>query len=138
MTRPSLPPDYVAGLRVLIESIPPGRVIAYSDAAEAIGYGSGRHSAAALAGGLVPGVPWWRVIRADGSIVERLAPEAWRRWAEEGTPLMPDGKRVRMALARWRADDDVLRAVDAAIEAASAQRVHPSCLTGLHDKSSRT
>jgi alkylated DNA nucleotide flippase Atl1 len=136
--RVALPEQYLAGLRVLVTSIPEGRVIAYSDAATVIGYGSGRHSAAALSAGLLEGTPWWRVIRTDGTITGDLAGTAARHWHEEGTPLKTVSKRgargeqsggscvrVDMRFARWSPPDDVLRAVDAAIDDAAPLECPP-------------
>lgn len=118
--RVSFPPEFVAGLRALISEIPPGRVIAYSDAAAAIGYGTGRHSAAALSAGLLGDCPWWRVIRADGTLVADLLPAARIRWEAEGTPLA-SRDRVNMDSARWRPAPDVLERVDRVIDDAAAR-----------------
>ncbi len=59
--------------------------------------GAPRLSARLLSGDLLPdGLPWWRVVRADGSLAvgeeQRL-----RLWAE-GVPFK--GERVDMAVAR--------------------------------------
>ena len=46
-------------------------------------------------------VPWWRVLRADGTPLaghERRALAAYRR---ERTPMRPGGERVDMRRARW-------------------------------------
>jgi alkylated DNA nucleotide flippase Atl1 len=83
----------------LIERIPPGKVMAYGDIAEFLGEGGPRQVGKVMStwGG---GVPWWRVVHADGSAA---APDHLRRcldhWREEGTPLR--GERVNMRLARW-------------------------------------
>jgi alkylated DNA nucleotide flippase Atl1 len=47
------------------------------------------------------GVPWWRVIRADGRPLPGHERRALERYAAEGTPLRPDGTRVDMRRARW-------------------------------------
>lgn len=51
----------------------------------------------ALYGG---GVPWWRVLRADGTHAPGLE-EGLRKLRAEGTPLRAGGTRVDMARARW-------------------------------------
>ena len=47
------------------------------------------------------GVPWWRVIRADGKPAPQVAAEGLRRLRREGVPLTPSGERVDWRLARW-------------------------------------
>ena len=44
-------------------------------------------------------VPWWRVVRADGSPARGHEGEALRRLAAEGTPLR--GPRVVLVEARY-------------------------------------
>jgi alkylated DNA nucleotide flippase Atl1 len=36
-------------------------------------------------------VPWWRVVRADGSLPPSHHDEARQRYLQEGTPLRPSG-----------------------------------------------
>lgn len=45
-------------------------------------------------------VPWWRVVRADGSLPAHLADDARSHHLAEGTPLRPSG-RVDLAAAFW-------------------------------------
>jgi alkylated DNA nucleotide flippase Atl1 len=86
-------------LRV-VESIPPGRVMSYGDVAEYLGSGGPRQVGQVMARG-TGDLPWWRVIRADGSPPPGLEDECVQRWREEGVPLRPDGRRADMPLARW-------------------------------------
>lgn len=83
----------------LVEAVPPGRVTTYGDLAEMVGRGGPRQVGAVLArhGG---GVPWWRVVRADGRPADGLAERALRRLGDEGVPVR--GGRVRLVSARWR------------------------------------
>ena len=37
------------------------------------------------------GMPWWRVVRADGSLPPSHQDEARQSYLEEGTPLRPSG-----------------------------------------------
>ncbi len=94
------PTPYVERVLDLVERIPPGRVMSYGDVAEYLGAGGPRQVGRVMAryGG---GVPWWRVIRADGSPPPGHEREALRRYRAEGTPLRPSGDRVDMRLARW-------------------------------------
>jgi len=47
------------------------------------------------------GVPWWRVLRVDGSFAPEVFARAVRHHRDEGTPMRPDGERVDMRLSRW-------------------------------------
>lgn len=93
-------PDLVSDILDIVETIPPGRVMTYGDVAACVGRGGPRQVGATMArwGGAVP---WWRVLRADGSPPpghERRAVEEYRA---EGTPMRPDGVRVDLRRARW-------------------------------------
>ena len=46
-------------------------------------------------------VPWWRVVRADGSLPPHLVVDAQREWAREKTPVKRG--RVDVAAALWTA-----------------------------------
>ncbi len=48
-------------------------------------------------------VPWWRVVRADGSLPPSHGDEARQHYLAEGTSLRPSG-RVDIAAALWLAD----------------------------------
>ena len=75
MTRPGddggPPPvdDFASSVLDVVDSIPPGRVMSYGDIAEYVGQGGPRQvgQVMALWGG---GVPWWRVVRADGALAK--------------------------------------------------------------------
>ncbi|MDP9417716.1 MAG: MGMT family protein [Actinomycetota bacterium] len=88
----------------LVERIPAGRVMSYGDVAEELGAGGPRQVGAVLAayGG---GVPWWRVLRADGTPAPHLATRALERLRAEAVPVSADGSRVVMPLARWDPGD---------------------------------
>ena len=81
-----------------VEQIPAGRVMSYGDVAEFAGSRSPRLVGRVLAreGG---GVPWHRVLRADGSCADHLRTEQLARLRAERVPVA-DG-RVDMARARW-------------------------------------
>jgi len=88
----------------VVDAIPPGMVMSYGDVAEYLGAGGPRQVGRVMAlwGG---GVPWWRVIRADGSPPPGHERAALARYREEGTPVRAgaDGRpaRVDMRRARW-------------------------------------
>ncbi len=74
-----------------VRTIPPGRVTTYGDLCP----GAPRRAGAALARNEDPGVPWQRVVRADGSLAKG---ERQRRLLEaEDVPFR--GARVDMRAA---------------------------------------
>lgn len=93
-------PPYAERVLEVVESIPAGKVMAYGDVAEYLAEGGPRQVGWVMAryGG---GVPWWRVIRADGSPPPRKEEAALRHYRVERTPLRPAGDRVDMRHARW-------------------------------------
>ncbi|QDY78909.1 MGMT family protein [Streptomyces qinzhouensis] len=100
-------PDYAERVLEITERIPPGRVMTYGDVAEWLGEGGPRQvgRVMALFGGAVP---WWRVVRADGTVLPGHEPEALVHYRTEGTPLRAappsaDGHvpRIDMRRARW-------------------------------------
>ena len=92
------PTPYAERVLDLVERIPPGRVLAYGDISELLGEGGPRivGRVMALYGG---GVPWHRVVRADGSPAAGHEAEATARLEAEGVPMSHG--RVVMVEARW-------------------------------------
>ncbi len=91
---------YVEQVLALVESIPPGRVMTYGDVAEWVGAGGPRQVGAVMSG-YGGGVPWWRIVRADGRPADCHEGEALRRLTGEGTPLRGGAERVDLRRARW-------------------------------------
>lgn len=94
--------EYVEAVLAVVEQIPPARVMSYGAIAEVVGVGGPRQvgRVMALEGG---GVPWWRVVRADGGLPLCHDGEALARHRSEGTPLRASG-RVDMDAAAWFPD----------------------------------
>ena len=98
------PDEYAELVLECVEQVPRGQVTTYGAIAEAVGAvlgGGGPRqvgSVLALQGG---GVPWWRVVRADGSLPPSHDAQARQSYLEEGTPLRPSG-RVDLARALFR------------------------------------
>ena len=93
---------YVEAVLRVVEAIPPGRVVSYGAVAAAVRRGGPRQVGRVMAtyGGTVP---WWRVVRADGTLPPSHA-RARHRYQAEGTPLIrgEDGQvRVDMTRASW-------------------------------------
>jgi alkylated DNA nucleotide flippase Atl1 len=91
--------EYVEAVLSIVEHIPRGRVTTYGAIAEALGKGGPRQVGAVMAAYGGP-VPWWRVVRADGSLPPSHDHKARQAYLEEGTPLRPSG-RVDLARASW-------------------------------------
>jgi alkylated DNA nucleotide flippase Atl1 len=91
--------EYVEAVLTLVEQVPRGRVTTYGALADAVGYGGPRRVGRVMAthGG---SVPWWRVVRADGSLPPSHDDEARVHYLEEGTPFRASG-RVDVARAGW-------------------------------------
>lgn len=91
---------YLDDVGPLVDAIPLGRVLTYGDVAGITGWGAPRAVGAVMAEhGLE--LPWWRVVRADGSLVAGLLGRAKVHWVDEGTPLARGGQAVDLTLARW-------------------------------------
>jgi alkylated DNA nucleotide flippase Atl1 len=90
---------YVERVLHIVEWIPRGQVASYGDIAEMVGVAGPRQVGRVMAiyGG---GVPWWRVVRADGRPARGLEARALELLRQEGTPLR--GDRVELRLARFR------------------------------------
>lgn len=93
---------YVEAVLAVVEQIPPGRVMSYGAIAEVVGVGGPRQvgRVMALEGG---GMPWWRVVRADGRLPDCHEGEAAEHHRAEGTP-MRGPRRVDMPVAHWWPD----------------------------------
>ncbi len=75
-----------------MREIPPGFVRAYGD----VSPGAPRFAGAVFFECDEPGLPWWRVVRADGSLAKGARQR--ERLEAEGVPFR--GDRVDMAAAR--------------------------------------
>jgi len=95
--------DYVEQVLTIVESVPPGRVTTYGLIAEALGRGGPRQVGAVMAAYGGP-VPWWRVVRADGSLPASHDRAAHQEYLAEGTPLRPSGS-VDIRAAVWLPDE---------------------------------
>ncbi|MFF8374568.1 MGMT family protein [Streptomyces sp. NPDC015661] len=100
-------PEYAERVLDVADAIPPGRVMTYGDVAEWLGEGGPRQvgRVMALYGG---SAPWWRVVRADGTLLPGHELRALGHYREEGTPLRAAGPaaeghvpRIDMRRARW-------------------------------------
>jgi alkylated DNA nucleotide flippase Atl1 len=93
-------PRFAADVLDVVDSIPQGRVLTYGDVAELLGEG-GPRSVARVMSTFGGSVPWWRVLRADGTPAPVVAERAMAAYRAEGTPLRAGGSRVDLWAARW-------------------------------------
>ncbi|WP_030207215.1 MGMT family protein [Streptomyces bikiniensis] len=105
-------PAYAERVLDVADAIPRGRVMTYGDVAEWLDEGGPRQvgRVMALYGGAAP---WWRVVRADGTLLPGAEPRALAHYREEGTPLRQAGPaseghvpRIDMRRARWDGASD--------------------------------
>ncbi len=92
--RPNAPAPGAFDRRVfdVVRSIPRGRVLSYSRVALYAGKpGAARAVVQALR--RIGGIPWWRVIRSDGTIAPEMMATQARRLRDEGVRV--EGRRVR-------------------------------------------
>jgi alkylated DNA nucleotide flippase Atl1 len=104
--RPSpSPPQLPFAERVarVVARIPPGRVLSYGDVAELLGSGGPRAVGTVMAREGA-GLPWHRVVRADGTPPACHDGAAVALLRGEGCPFRPSGARIDMARARWVPD----------------------------------
>jgi alkylated DNA nucleotide flippase Atl1 len=94
--------DFAERVLDVVERIPPGHVLSYGDVAELLGDGGPRRVGRVLARD-GSAVPWWRVLRADGTHVEGLRERALDLLRDEGAAVRGRGAnaRVDMGRARW-------------------------------------
>ena len=86
----------------VVERIPPGRVMTYGAIAEHLGRGGPRGVGGVMARD-GDAVPWWRVVRANGTLPAHLMMDAQEHWYVEGTALRRG--IVDVAQAHWFPDD---------------------------------
>lgn len=108
MPAASEPPlDFGGAVLLVVDGIPPGRVMTYGDVAAELG-SRGARAVGRVMATEGSSVPWWRVVRADGRPPEGHEVEALAHYRAEGTPLRwagdargPHDYRLELARARW-------------------------------------
>lgn len=100
---------YIEEVLRIVEQVPPGRVTTFGIVAAAVGRGGPRSVGRVMALYGAP-VPWWRVVRADGSLPDVHQRNALGRYREEATPLkgsLRDAANLRVDMRRclWEPGD---------------------------------
>ncbi|HVQ17578.1 MAG TPA: MGMT family protein [Actinomycetes bacterium] len=101
MSTDGLPTPFAEDVLDVVARIPAGKAMSYGDVAAVLGSGGPRQVGRTMSS-FGSGVPWWRVVRSDGTPAPEVAVEALRRLRRDRTPLNPSGHRVDFTRARWR------------------------------------
>lgn len=90
--------EFTEAVLSIVETIPPGCVATYGLIAERIGRGGARQVGRVMS---IHGqaVPWWRVVRANGTLPVHLMIDAQQYWRDEQTPVRNGRVIVKDALA---------------------------------------
>lgn len=83
-----------------VEAVPAGRVVTYGDVAHVAG-GSAQAVGNVMARYMREGIPWWRVVRSDGTLAEELVDQAVPRWREERIGVTSSGRGVLLDQHRF-------------------------------------
>lgn len=100
MATARLPTPFEERVLDVVAQIPAGRALSYGDVAKRVGEGGPRQVARVLAQ-FGSGVPWWRVVRADGTPAPVVASETLARLRDEHAALSVGGDRIDWAVTRW-------------------------------------
>jgi alkylated DNA nucleotide flippase Atl1 len=97
--------DLAVKVLAVVRRIPSGRVLTYGDvAALAEADATARDvGQVLLRHGDADDIPWWRVLRVDGTPPPHLLDRQLALLRDEGTPLAPSGTAVDLHAARWAA-----------------------------------
>ena len=98
------PEEYAELVLRCVEQVPRGRVTTYGAVAEVVGAlvgGGGPRQVGLVMARHGGPVPWWRVVRADGSLPPSHEGQARQAYLEEATPMRPSG-RVDLSRAFFR------------------------------------
>ena len=96
--------DHLAAeVLAVVRRIPSGRVLTYGDVAALAEVEATARDVGQVLLRHGDGVPWWRVLRADGTPPPHLLDRQLGLLRAEGTPLAPSGAGVDLHLARWAA-----------------------------------
>ena len=96
-----LPTPFAEQVLDVVGDIPVGRVLTYGDVAERLGSRAPRAVGTTLAR-FGAGVPWWRVVRADGSLAPGHEREAAELLRADGIPVGDGPAEPGVDLSRYR------------------------------------
>ncbi len=94
-------PLYARIVLDVVDAIPAGFVMSYGDIADLIGSGGPRMVAKVMSSYGGDEVPWWRVLRADGTCAAAVAQRQIPLLDADGVVWRVGHERVDMIASRW-------------------------------------
>jgi len=88
-------------VREVVQSLGEGEVASYGEVAAEAGFPGAARAVGSLLRGSA-GLPWWRVVAADGRLVPGGEAEHAERLRSEGVALTPSGKVASSELRKGR------------------------------------
>ncbi|MCL1882673.1 MAG: MGMT family protein [Defluviitaleaceae bacterium] len=93
------------GVYEIVKQIPTGQVVSYGQIARMLGNPRGARQVGWAMANCPDGLPWQRVVMADGSITGGVWADLRRSLLlDEGVPFLPDG-RVDMKKCVWNGEE---------------------------------
>lgn len=83
-----------AAVEVAVHSLARGEVVSYGEIAEQAGFPGAARAVGGILRGAPNGMPWWRVVAADGRLISPAATEQAARLRAEGVRVV--NGRVRL------------------------------------------
>ena len=90
--------EFAEAVLSLVEQIPAGTVMTFGLISDRLGRGGARQVGRVMSM-YGQSVPWWRVVRATGTLPAHLMIDAQKYWRDEGTPVRNGHVVVAEALA---------------------------------------
>ena len=84
--------DFIEAVQGVVRGVPAGEVVTYGEIALEVGHPGQARAVGRVLGAGEPGLPWWRVVAADGRLVPGHEREQRRRLRAEG--VATDERRV--------------------------------------------
>ena len=78
------PESFEQSVSDVLRRLKPGEVVTYGEVAEEAGFPRAARAVGNLLAEGVEGLPWWRVVRSDGTLAARHRHEQVRRLESEG------------------------------------------------------
>ena len=96
-----MPGSFFSEVYGIVEKIPPGKVASYGQIAKMLGRPRGARAVGYAMRCCPEGLPWQRVVMADGTVAGGVHSETRKALLEEeGVAFLPDG-RADMGLHGW-------------------------------------
>ncbi|MEA2498475.1 MAG: methylated-DNA-protein-cysteine methyltransferase related protein [Actinomycetota bacterium] len=80
--------DFETRVKKVLGRLQPGEIATYGEIAEEAGYPRAARAVGTLLANDSEGLPWWRVVRADGSLAARHRDEQVRLLRSEGVRVV--------------------------------------------------